>query len=360
MLEQEICEKLENDFVWEEVVDVEPVDLAVEEEMLIQVLKDTVETSWGRNTLESKTVQEWLTNFKGEVFNAEYERKLALLLAIHMVYYNENDICYLVKVAYRKLIHEIVTKEGISVEEAAKSVAFYPLGSISESGPFLSYYFRKENNLPTDCFISSVNNIINSTEKKHIVFLDDVSISGGQISWFLKKKEKELVWKTLLREKNIYALFLISTLKTKKSLQKDNIYLCAPILMDERSQCFKEESTIYKMFDNDIRDIIRLQSKHMSQVYGYKLLINQYKINGELHRLIKAGKALEEIKEKIKKDALGYDDSQALIAFEYNTPNNCLPIIWVESENWKPLFKRSDKLYTSKVVGGIKNDTIYI
>ena len=66
------------------------------------------------------------------------------------------------------------------------------------------------------------------------------------------------------------------------------------------------------------------------------------------------------IKEKIKKDALGYNDSEMLIAFEYNTPNNCLPIIWVESNDWIPLFKRNDKLYTLQVVGGIKDESIYI
>ena len=357
---QELCEKLKNEVVWDETITKEIVDLEMEEEMLIQVLKDTVETSWGRDTLESKIVHEWLSNFQGNVFSREYERKLALLLAIHMVYYNESDICYLVKIAYRKLIHEIVVKDDVSVEEAIRSIIFYPLGSISESGPFLSYYFRKENNLSTDFFVGSENSILSSTSIKNIVFLDDVSISGGQLGRFLKKIRKETIWTKLFEEKNFYALFLISTVKAKKCLKNDKIHLIAPILMDERSQCFKTESTIYKIFDKNIRDTIRLQSKHMTQVYGYNLLVRQYSLNGELQRLLDSGKNVEEIMKKIKKDALGYDDSEALIAFEYNTPNNCLPIIWVENEEWKPLFKRNDKLYTSKVIGGIKNDTIYI
>ena len=64
-----------------------------------------------------------------------------------MVFYNENDIRYLVKVAYRKLLHEIMLKEEKTVEETVKSLVFCPLGSVSESGTFLSNYFRKENNL---------------------------------------------------------------------------------------------------------------------------------------------------------------------------------------------------------------------
>ena len=36
---------------------------------------------------------------------------------------------------------------------------------------------------------------------------------------------------------------------------------------------------------------------------------------------------------------LGYNNSQALIVFAYNPPNNTLPIIW-SSKNWKPLYPR--------------------
>lgn len=359
MTVEELYEEL-GDIELNETIVEEPVELEMEEEMLIQVLKDMVETSWGRDTLERKTICDWLSNFKGVVFPEEYERKLALILAIHMVYYNENDICYLVKIAFRKLMHEIMIEEGNTIDEAIKSTIFFPLGSVSESGPFLSYYFRKENNLSIDFFVSSVDSIANSPNIHNIVFLDDVTISGGQLSRFIHNSKNKFIWNKLFEEKKIYALFLISTINAKERLKDEKIHLCAPILMDKRSQCFKEESSIYKIFGEDIRDTIRLQSKYLSQVYGCKLLTDQYLVNGELQRLLDKGKTIIQIKEKIRKDSLGYDDSQALIAFEYNTPNNCLPIIWVENENWIPLFRRSDKLYTSKVVGGIKDETIYI
>jgi len=44
---------------------------------------------------------------------------------------------------------------------------------------------------------------------------------------------------------------------------------------------------------------------------------------------------------------LGYDDSQSLIVFPHNTPNNTLPIIWAGNKNekeigvpWNPIWER--------------------
>lgn len=358
---QELYTYLEKETGDDQIIDLNPVNLGLEEDALIQILKDTVDTSWGQDTLDSRTIERWLANFSGYIFNAVYERKLALILAINIVYYNENDISYLVKIAYRKLLHDIMCKEHISIENAAESVIFYPLGEVSESGPFVSYYFRKENNLSVDFFLHSMEHIANMPNIRNIVLLDDVSISGGQVKWYMQEmKKKDLLWNKLVQEKNFYALFLISTVKAQRKLEKENVQLCTPILMDERSQCFEENSAIYKMFDERIRDIIRLQSKKMVKGYGYKLLIKQYMYNGELKRLLDEGKSVEQIRDKIRKDALGYDDSEVLIAFAYNTPNNSLPIIWAENKEWTPLFKRYDKLYTSQVVGGIRNETVFI
>jgi hypothetical protein len=358
---QELYTYLKTEDVEDKDIDLSPVELEFKEKTLIQILKDMVDTAWGRGTLDNRTIENWLNNFTGMFLEREYERMLALILAIHIVYYNENDISYLVKIAYRKLLHEIMVKEQIDIEKAAESIVFYPLGSISESGPFLSYYFRKENNLSVGFFANSMEKVANSDKIKSVVLLDDVSISGGQVSWYMKKmKEKTMLWNKLAEQKKFYALFLISTTKAQKKLEEENVYLCSPILMDERSQCFDKESAIYKMFDTKVRDKIRQQSKWMCEKYGYRLLVKQYFENGEMQRMLDNNKTQKQIKQKIQRDALGYDDSEVLIAFEYNTPNNCLPIIWAENSKWTPLFKRYDKLYATKVVGGIENENIYI
>lgn len=153
-----------------ENIHMKAVDFGIEEDILLQVFKDTIETSWGKEVLSEEKIKNWLANFTGQVFEKEYERRLALLLAIHIVYYSEKDICYLSKVAYRKLFHDIMVREKIPVEAVADSVVFLPLGRMSESGPFLSYYFRKENDLSIDFFTQSVESLLNIPEKKTYCF----------------------------------------------------------------------------------------------------------------------------------------------------------------------------------------------
>ena len=270
-----------------------------------------------------------------------------------MVYYNESDICHLVRLAYRKLLHEIMEQESIELAVATASMVFLPLGTVSESGPFLSYYFRKENSLPTEFFVSSLEMIDRMENVKNIILIDDVSISGGQADWYIREmKKKSPFFEKILNSKNVYALFLISTIAAKEKLKLHKINLCAPILMDKRSRCFHEESSIYKIFDKKIRDIVRDQSKAMVQHYGCPLIIRQYMRNGEFQRFLNGKRELDEkemlekIEQRVKEDALGYGDAQVLIAFEYNTPNNTLPIIWADDQQWNPLFKRYDKVYT--------------
>lgn len=356
-----------NEVQWVSVDDRDEVNLALEEDFLVQTLKDMADTSWGRDTLDYDTIECWLENFKGQIYSKKYERILALILAVHMVYYNENDICHLVKLAYRKLLHEIMERESINLEVAAESIVFLPLGSVSESGPFLSYYFRKENCLPTEVFINSLENIDRMEHIQNVVLVDDVSISGGQVDWYIKKMKKtSSFFEVILNNTNVYALFLISTTVAKEKLKQRNVKLCTPILMDERSRCFAEESSIYQIFDKNIRNTIRNQSRIIAQYYGCNILVRQYMRNGEFQSILNKKensdekKLLETIIQKVRDDALGYNNAQVLIAFEYNTPNNTLPIIWADDKQWNPLFKRYDKLYSRQIIGEIENESIFI
>jgi hypothetical protein len=59
----------------------------------------------------------------------------------------------------------------------------------------------------------------------------------------------------------------------------------------------------------------------------------------------------------ISKTPLGFGKSEALIAFDYGTPNNCLPIIWAEQE-WEPIFPRFGASRIKKA-SEIKNEAAF-
>ena len=42
-----------------------------------------------------------------------------------------------------------------------------------------------------------------------------------------------------------------------------------------------------------------------------------------------------------KSHPLGYENSQALVAFDHGTPNNSLPILWSKKAGWYPIFPRN-------------------
>ena len=62
----------------------------------------TISTVWGNN-ISKNDIEEWLTNFTGEIFDCKYERQLALFLLAHFVYYNEKNYNN-----YKKYIEPII------------------------------------------------------------------------------------------------------------------------------------------------------------------------------------------------------------------------------------------------------------
>ena len=80
--------------------------------------------------------------------------------------------------------------------------------------------------------------------------------------------------------------------------------------LTEKDQCFTDQSEVFSS------DSERERAKQITFEYGKKL----------------------------KQQPLGYKNSQLLVVFPDNCPNNTLPILWKESTGkvkWTPLFKRN-------------------
>ena len=286
-------------------------------ERLRKIIRNTSVVAWDKNVSED-TVDEWLENFSGKFFSSiENEKRLALWLLSHFTYYSYKDIRVLCKNLFNNILHERLkfydgtkTIEDV-VKELAEDTIYLGLGNNSESSHNILYYFRQENRMSKDSF-----SIIEDKQYENLVFIDDVSISGSQALEYAKAMNN-------IKANNKYAGFLIAT---NSALTKINdpalgIKPITTMVLDDRDKAFSTESYVFS--DDKISDL-RSIAKQFCELYG--------KI------------AVEDI-DYMQIYPLGFADGEYLIGFQYNIPDNTLPIFWGNNRNWTPLFKRYNKIY---------------
>jgi len=285
-----------------------------EEEDLIHHIMLTTELSW-KYRITRANINEWLSNFKGEIFDLGYERRLALWLLTNFVYYNENEVRHLCKTLHNDFIHYQILKDYPDFKDVEavltdinKKTLYFALGRSGESGGFISYYFRKENKLSTKNFVLNPNDI--DKDVKQIVFIDDVTLSSGksQAIRYLKKDVEDFFPK-----KRILLLTLIASEKAIKNVKEKGYEIINCITLSERNQCFSDSSTVFDIHKTHLKDC-----ENFSLHYGKKLNPSH---------------------------PLGHKNAQLLFGFFYNTPNNSLPIFWADVNGWKPIIRRYHKNY---------------
>lgn len=289
-------------------------DLPSERE-LFKRLTLTNDIVWN-NKLSKIDVENWLSNFKGEVFDIPYERQLALWLLVNFVYYNENEVRHLCKTLYRDFIHRMLiekneTKES-DIEKAFESIfhvsRFFNLGMPGESGAYILYYFRQENKLPLQSFISHPAKLPSFVDI--IVFVDDVTLSGTQANKYLRDTMD------YFKDKTKILLTFISTDEAVQLLRKSDIHVLSCITLDNRSKCFSENSSLFHDCRSKIEDC-----RKFAMVYGRKSL--------QFH--------------PVSLHPLGYMGGEYAFGFFYNTPDNTLPIFWADNQGWSPIMRRYEK-----------------
>jgi hypothetical protein len=287
----------------------------------------TINFAWGvGDTINQNRIIKWLDNFTGDalisIYNErnkarERERQLALFLLCNFVYYNENEIRHLIRLAFRKFVHSCCVSESkccfseIEINNLLKETKFTFLGDYSESSAYLLYLFRQENHLSLDHFTDI-------DKESNIVFIDDFSITGSQIDRYLTKKIK-----LYGDDKKYYILLLVTTESAlEKIRKKHNIVTLPCIVLDKSSETFGDSSTIFSGYNA----IYKEEAKKICEFYGAKLVKNNNRL-----------------------DALGFGGKGFLFGVYYNVPNNTLPIFWSEENNWFSIFKRYEKEYNTSI-----------
>jgi hypothetical protein len=146
-----------------------------------------------------------------------------------------------------------------------------------------------------------------------LVFVDDFIGTGESAQTYFKRLAKESG--RVLRESGLKIYFIVVTgfqegqSRVEETIAECNlpieVHICDPL--DSSAKCFSEDSQI---FPNETE---RLQAMRIAQEHGARI---------------------------VKHNPLGYGDCQTAIVFPDSCPNNNLPILWAESKDWRPLFRR--------------------
>lgn len=299
-------------------------------EVLMDILRKTLNTAWHINTIHEAGLKKWLNNFVGDAlrtsdFNVDeardLERRISLFLLCNFVYYNEEEVKHLMKVMIENYIHAYFLKQNKNnvndseIDELIRKTTFSPLGNQSESSSYMLYMFRQINDLSKYDFEDKKNS-------ENIVFVDDFSITVTQANRYIKKYLESHPDKI---NKKISVLLMVSTQDAVQKIESinevDNVLPC--IIMDDSSKVFSDSSIVFQGYSPEIKE----KAKKVCQHYGELLLNEEDKKHGAT--------------------ALGFGDGGYLMGAYYNTPNNTLPIFWSDKNSWQPIFQRYNKKYTN-------------
>ena len=307
----------------------------------LQAKFKSLNTQLWENKVNWSLVEKWYTQFRSHAEVEQDEQLQILFLASHFMYFGQKEVRALLRALFRdlyqyRIIERIRRKHYDTLDrkiiaegyrQALASTRFIGLGGPSESGSFLLYPFRQENNLSIAHFADSRSllsrhgwkglfrrKLVDETVA-HYVFIDDLCGSGTQAEQYSKRLLRHL--KRLNRTATIYYFPLVATERglseVRKLKQFDDV--ATVVELDESFKCFSDQSRIYK---NEPAPFDRSKAKSIAQEYGRRLWPG---------------------------NALGWKDGQLLLGFNHNTPDNSLPIIWYGEPGsaWTPLFKRSHK-----------------
>lgn len=287
-------------------------------------------------------IEEWLKNFNGDYCSKQEEQLLALHLLTNFIYFGNSTIREMLKACYQEqfiipLKQKIRKNLSNSIDyiqinsllkiEVEKTL-FIGAGNPSESGAHLLYFFRQMNNLSKEMFsdfygafyqdIQSDALLPRSGNIKRYIFFDDLVASGTQITGYLKDSLAKIRQSNPTIELNFMCLF--STTIGLNALNE-------PEMFNGNANCLFHLDDSYKVFDSESRNFSNTQEPSLEKLKQFCL-----------HYATHLGSP--------EQDKLGYKDSQLMIGFSYNTPDNTLPVFWCKHPVfWTPIFARYSKKY---------------
>lgn len=308
-------------------------------EDLESTTKKLMATTWKTRGLTWAEIKRWLDQFATNASVQDDEQIHALFLLTHFLYFDQEALRVLLKSIFRDLyrtpiLHSIRKENADTLDQSVltqgfsnilEQTRFLGVGNPSESGVHLLYYFRQENALPKNLFINT-HEIFRSVREngkvlvkirtpsiRRYVYIDDVCGSGTQARDYLQSEVEAL--KALDATVKVSYLMLFATPAGLEAVRGLNCFdeVQSVFELDDSFKCLEPTARI---FNPSVEEYDREKIRSTCYQHGIKLW---------------------------SKHPLGYKDGQMLLGFSHNTPDNTLPIFWLQDEAWFPVFKRYHK-----------------
>lgn len=297
------------------VTEAEEIDTTVTVE---EILK-TSQISWEKQ-LTSEDIDAWLSNFHGDALgSSKAEQNLALWLLSGFTYFSLDDIRWYCQYLFTEFLHHKLVEyqqaglfQDLSikkqVEHILDSTVFLTLGNDSESGSNVLYYFRQINHLEKRIFEKQLDQLY-----ENLVFVDDITVSGIQALTYIPQIRSSI------KTENTYYLTFLASDTAIDALIHIGVKTIYGNGLSDREKCFSSDSYV---FSSERRKRFLPVAAKMCEHYGSKITEGHPEVAGY---------------------PFGFDQTQSLFCFFYNTPDNTLPIFWCEGKGWNPIFKRYEK-----------------
>lgn len=253
---------------------------------------------WGKEDKNTINFSNKVGKFISQLGAERETGEILLKLLESYNYYSREKVNEILKSIYLKIEELELPKQRTIYSRIEKGHKINSSSNLLEEFKIIN---NISNNYSHDITKMGVNEL---TEIDCIVFLDDIIGSGNTVVKFLKANKEKIQDKTIF-------LFCIEIMKCGKKNIEDYLKTinCEHII-------FSHVET-EKAFSNN-------------GIFKDASLTNRKKLYDFEKNKIKVGKNY----------VLGYDESEALVTFYRNTPNNTIGSYWYKNENWTPLFPR--------------------
>jgi hypothetical protein len=316
---------------------------------LFEKLKVLNERLW-EDRVRRPIIEAWLANFADDdVLEFPSERLHTLYLLSQFIYFGDREVRELLRSLYRDHfrypVMEALRRDNSDTNDVEALTALYEaelaetrflgVGSPAESGTHLLYYFRQENRLPNNVFVSLAD-LVNLAEiyaddtpspfddtasVRRIVFVDDLCGSGMQATRYARRVLPVLrdMAKRRGTEVVIEYLVLVADQEALTAVRDKGAFdrVAAVLELDGSHKSLEPESRHFRNVPDKL--VSRTVAREIAVKYGRQLQAD---------------------------NPLGWRDGQLLLGFHHNIPNNTLPIIWYDEPppTWTAVFPRYPKI----------------